>query len=42
MIKALHGLASSGAHFHKQLSDALRNEGLKPALADADLWTRET
>jgi len=41
MIKALHGLASSGAHFHKQLSDALRNEGFKPALADADLWTRE-
>ena len=41
IIKALHGLQSSGARFHEQLADVLRNEGFKPTLADADLWIRD-
>ena len=41
IIKALHELRSSGAHFHEQLADVLRNEGFKPTLADADLWIRD-
>ena len=40
-IKALCGLRSSGACFHEQLGNVLRNEGFKPTLADADLWIRD-
>ena len=41
IIKALCGLRTSGARFHEQLADVLRNEGFKPTLADADLWIRD-
>ena len=41
IIKALYGLQTSGARFHEQLADVLRNEGFKPTLADADLWIRD-
>ena len=35
--KALYGLCSSGARFHKKLSDTLRDMKFKPCYANPDL-----
>ncbi|HYC30222.1 MAG TPA: reverse transcriptase domain-containing protein, partial [Chitinophagaceae bacterium] len=39
--KALYSLRTSGARFHKKLSDTLRDMGFKPCKADPDLWLQE-
>jgi hypothetical protein len=39
--RALYGLKSSAARFHKHLSVALKKQGFHPSKADFDLWYRE-
>ena len=41
IIKALYGLKSSGAMFHKKLSDDLLSMGFTPSYAHYDLWMRQ-
>ena len=40
--KALYGLHTSGAHFHENLVDILRDLGFSPSMADGDLWMHDT
>jgi hypothetical protein len=41
IVKALYGLKSSGAMWHRQLADNLRNIGYRPTEADYDCWIRD-
>ncbi|MEM7375710.1 MAG: reverse transcriptase domain-containing protein, partial [Bacteroidota bacterium] len=39
--KALYGLKSSGAMWHRKLADNMREMGFKPCQADHDFWIRD-
>jgi hypothetical protein len=41
IVRALYGLKSSGAMWHLQLADNLRDMGYRPTKADYDCWIRE-
>jgi hypothetical protein len=41
VVKALYGLKSSGAMWHHQLTDNLRNVGYRPTQADYDCWIQD-
>ena len=41
VIRALYGLKSSGARWHKKLAASLRDMGFKVCKADYDFWIRE-
>ena len=40
IVRALYGLASSGASFRNHLEDYMHHLGYKSCLADPDLWYR--
>jgi hypothetical protein len=40
IVRALYGLKSSGAAFHKHLADCMTAIGYSPCLADPDLWMK--
>ena len=40
IVRALYGLASSGASFRNHLEDYMNHLGYKSCLADPDLWYR--
>ena len=41
IVKALYGLRTSGAHFHKRLANTLRDLGFRQSYADPDVWMRD-
>ena len=42
IVKALYGLRTSGAQFHKKLAETMRELGYFPSKADPNIWMRET
>jgi hypothetical protein len=42
VVKALYGLKSSGAMWHRKLADNLRGYGFRPCKADPDFWMRKS
>ncbi len=42
IVKALYGMKSSGAMWHQNFSDNMRDLGFRPCKADFDLWIRTT
>jgi hypothetical protein len=38
IARTMHGLKSSGAAWHAQLSETLYSMNFKPSLADPDIW----
>ena len=41
IVKALYGLRTSGARFHKKFSDTLKDMGFYPSYADPDVWMKD-
>jgi hypothetical protein len=41
IVRALYGLKSSGAMWHLQLAENLRDMGYRPTKADYDYWIRD-
>jgi hypothetical protein len=41
IVRALYGLKSSGAMWHLQLAENLRDMGYRPTKADYDCWIRD-
>ena len=41
VVRALYGLKSSGAMWHRKLAENLRDMGFRPSKADYDLWMRQ-
>jgi len=41
VVRALYGLESSGATWHRKLAENLRDMGFRPSKADYDLWMRQ-
>ena len=42
IVKALYGLRTSGAQFHKKLAETMRDLGYFPSKADPNIWMRKT
>jgi len=42
IVKALYGLRTSGAQFHKKLAETMQNLGYFPSKADPNIWMRKT
>jgi hypothetical protein len=40
VVKALYGLRTSGARFHKKFADTLKDMGFYPSFADPDVWMK--
>ena len=41
IVKALHGLRTSGARYHERFADTMRDMGFMPCLNEQDLWMRD-
>ena len=42
IVKALYGLRTSGARYHKRFADTMRDMGFVPCMNEQDLWMRDT
>ena len=41
IVKALHGLKSSGSRFHEKFADSMTDLGVFPSRADRNVWMHD-